>query len=173
MNTPISLSLSMKEREQLTALLQSEKNVKRWKRYRAILTRSEINNPEEAARIIGISTRQLSRHVEAFRQNGIEGLKIKKQTGRPSFVPKKKQEKIVKIIDSNPYGWSTKQIQKLVSERCGVRYSKRQVYRISQKWGFAEITPRPRSIRRASKSTVYRFKKKPKKPSPTSLVAGK
>jgi len=72
----------------------------------------------------------------------------------------KTQEKIVKIIDSYPYGWSTKQIQKLVSERCGVRYSKRQVYRISQRWGFAEVTPRPKSNRRASKSTVYRFKKK-------------
>lgn len=163
MNTPVPLSLSMKEREELTALLHSEKNVKHWKRYRAILTRAEINNPEEAARITGISTRQLSRHVEAFRQKGIEGIKIKKQTGRPSFVSKKKQEKIVKIIDDNPYGWSTKQIQKLVSERCGVRYSKRQVYRISQKWGFAEVTPRPKSNRKASKSTLYRFKKKQKK----------
>lgn len=173
MNTPVPLSLSMKEREQLTALLQSEKNVKLWKRYRAILVRSEVNNPEEAAKIIGISTRQLSRHIEAFRQNGIEGVKIKKQTGRPPFVSKKKQEKIVKIIDSNPYGWSTKQIQKLVSEECGIRYSKRQVYRISQKWGFAEVTPRPKSNRRASESTVYRFKKKPKKSSLTPLTVGK
>lgn len=173
MNTPVSLSLSKKEKEQLEALLHSEKNVKLWKRYRAILIRAEINNPEEAAKIIGISTRQLSRHVEAFRQKGIEGIKIKKQTGRPPFVSKKTQGKIVKIIDSNPYGWSTKQIQKLVSERCGVRYSKRQVYRISQKWGFAEVTPRPKSNRRASKSTVYRFKKKLKKTSPTSPTVGK
>ena len=99
MNTPVPLSLSMKEREELTALLHSEKNVKHWKRYRAILTRAEINDPEEAAKIIGISTRQLSRHVEAFRQNGIEGIKIKKQTGRPPLVSMKTQEKIVKIID--------------------------------------------------------------------------
>lgn len=163
MNTPVPLSLSTKEKEQLEALLHDEKNVKQWKRYKAILTRAEINDPKEAARIAGISTRQLDRHVEAFRQKGIGELEIKKQSGRPSFVPKQKQEKIVKIIDSNPYGWSTKQLHKLVYEKSGIRYSKRQVYRISQKWGFAEITPRPRSRRRASKSTIYRFKKKPKK----------
>lgn len=163
MNTPVLLSLSKKEKEQLEALLHNEKNVKQWKRYKAILTRAEINDPEEAARITGISTRQLSRHVESFRQKGIEGIKIKKQTGRPSLVSKRKQEKIIKIIGSNPYGWSTKQIHKLVYEKSGVKYSKRQVYRISQKWGFAEVAPRPKSNRRASKSTVYRFKKKQRK----------
>ena len=156
------LSLSKKEKEQLEALLHAEKSTKQWKMYRAILLCSEKSR-SVVQETLGVKERSLRNWIERFRNDGPRGLQIKKQMGRPSFVPKKKQEKIVKIIDSNPYGWSTKQIQKLVSEKCGVRYSKRQVYRISQKWGFAEVTPRPRSRRRASKSTVYRFKKKPKK----------
>ncbi len=160
---PVPLSLSKKEKELLEAALHDEKNVRQWKRYKAILCRAEINNPLEVARIAGIEKRQLDRYVEAYRKNGISSLKIKKQTGRPSSIPEKKREKIVEIIDSNPYGWSTKQIQNLVYEKSGVKYSERHTYRLAQKWGFAEVVPRPKSKRQASKSTIYRFKKKQKK----------
>ena len=160
---PAPLSLSKKEKEHLEALLQSEKNSKQWKRYKSILARAEVNDPPKVAKIIGISTRQLDRYTETYRKDGIDGLKIKKQTGRPSSIPEKKREKIVEIIDSNPYGWSTKQIQNLVYEKSGVKYSKRHTYRLAQKWGFAEISPRPKSNRQASRSTIYRFKKKQQK----------
>lgn len=166
------LSLSKKEKEQLEALLHTEKGTKQWRMYRAILLCSEKAR-SIVQETLGVKERSLRNWIERFRDEGPQGLQIKKQTGRPPSVSKKKQEKIVKIIDSNPYGWSTKQIQKLVSEKCGIRYSKRHVYRISQKWGFAEVTPRPRSRRRASKSTAYRFKKKPKKLSPAPLTVGK
>jgi len=158
MRPPKLLNLPKKGKEKLEALLCSERDARQWRTYKAILLCCEKSR-KEVAGILGMTERNVGVLACNFQEGGIDSLKIIKQSGRPSKIPKKKQERIVSIIDNNAHGWSTKQIQKLIYDKSGVKYSERQIYRISQKWGFSEVTPRPRSIRRASISTVYRFKK--------------
>lgn len=41
-------------------------------------------------------------------------------------------------------GWRTSYIRSFIYEKAGVKYSVRQVIRISQSWGLSKIKPRPR-----------------------------
>mgnify|MGYP001584070850 CR=1 FL=1 len=152
MNTPVPLSLSMKERDELTALLHSEKNVKHWKRYRAILTRAEINNPEEAAKITGISTRQLSRHVEAFRQQGIEGIKIKKQP-TVTLVDYDKDAEI-KVVAAALYQFSHHPLSQL--RKMAKKMTAEERMKVIDEYMQKRSSRRERPLR-AAEATYYQF----------------
>lgn len=83
-----------------------------------------------------------------YEQLGVRGLYTKKQPGRPKKISAEQEKKIRRIVRKhNPKrGWRTTYISSTIKEETGVRYSKRQVIRISQSWGLSKIRPRPRYV---------------------------
>lgn len=90
------------------------------KRYRAV-ARSLTNKPfkisrKEAARMIGISLRQLYRILRRFKEEGISGLRFrsKRPKNSPNKIPRHVEEKIVSIRKA--CGFGPKHIVNIVNE---------------------------------------------------------
>ena len=152
------LTLPKRDKKRLETLLRIEKDAKMWRRYNILVLCSRIPR-HKIVDEMKISLRGIGRITAVYKKHGLDGLKYKKPPGRPSKLSKKKQEKIISIIESNPQGWDTKHIREIVIERGGVTYTKRHIYRIAQKWGFAEVVPRTKS-RMQNDIEVKHFKKK-------------
>lgn len=154
----VLLHLRPGDKRILENLLRTEKDAKMWQRYNCILLC--VKKPrKEVGKTIHMSYRNLQRIVLAYKEKGIEGLKYGKPTGRIPKIPEQKVEKIIKILDSNPYGWETKNIRDTIIKQTGVTYTNRHITRIAHKWGYTKVVPRPRN-RRMSPSALYQFKKK-------------
>ncbi len=158
MRTPGLLSLRPSDKRTLQEHLRMEKDAKMWQRYNCILLCAKKPRTE-VGKDIGMSYRNLQRLLSAYKKRGIDGLQYKIPPGRPSRLSERKQQKIISIIESNPQGWETKQIREIIQKKGGVLYTKRHIYRIAQKWGFAEVTPRTKS-RRQNEKEVRLFKKR-------------
>lgn len=94
-----------------------------------------------------------------FKQGGMEGLKTRKQTGRPPKVKKKRLEEIRRVIDRGQW-WTTKMVRELICKDGGHLYSERQVQRLMHEWGLGRIRPRKRHIKAAADEEVAAFKKR-------------
>jgi transposase len=152
------LILPKGDRGKLMELLRTEKDAKMWQRYQSILLCSK-KPKKEVAKMVNMTYRNLNTLTTAYKKKGIEGLKYRKPPGKTPKITEEKKEKIIKILDSNPYGWETKNIKDTIIKQAGVTYTNRHVTRIAHKWGYTKVVPRPRN-RRMSPSALYQFKKK-------------
>lgn len=59
----------------------------------------------------------------------MEGLKTRKQSGRPPKIPREKMEKIRQILDGGEW-WTANTVRELIYEEGEVLYSERQVHRL-------------------------------------------
>ena len=59
--------------------------------------------------------------------------------------------------------WKTTEISKVIEEKSGVRYTRRHIRRMAQKWGYALIRQRKKHKNSASDEEVEQFKKKAKR----------
>jgi transposase len=96
---------------------------------------------------------------DRYDSEGIEGLRDKPRSGRPSMISQKVQVSIRKQLRSYPYGWKTKEVMRLIYKRAGIMYSETHICRLLQKWGFRRKVPLKRSINSASMKEKEDFKK--------------
>ncbi len=157
MGKTVLLRLRKGDKGVLEKLLRTEKDARMWKRYQSMLLCSKKPR-KEVAEQVGMTPRNLEYLMTAYGKEGIGGLRYKTPPGRPSRLSKRKQERIISIIESNPQGWDTKHIWEIITKKGGITYTKRHIYRIAQKWGFAEVVPRTKS-RRQNEIEVKKFKK--------------
>ncbi|HET7284998.1 MAG TPA: helix-turn-helix domain-containing protein [Nitrososphaeraceae archaeon] len=119
---------------------------------------------------IGMVSKELHRSIawaykwlRRFDKEGLEGLKGKHRSGRPSDVPQEKISKIRTELSENPSGWKAKEIMNLIYERTGVKYHEVHIYRLLHKWGFSPKVPRKRFVNTASNEERKQFQKRPRK----------
>ena len=112
------------------------------------------------ARKFGVSRTTASRWNRALRQKGVESLKKRRATGRPSRLTK---EQFLMIPDIYAQGavihgfpdnrWTTARLATVIEARFGVRYDHDHVGRLMQKLGLRE--PRTRGASPAFASAAY------------------
>jgi putative transposase len=112
------------------------------------------------ARKFGVSRTTASRWNRALQQNGVESLRKRRATGRPSRLTR---EQLLLIPDIFSQGailhgfadnrWTTARLASVIQMRFGVRYDHDHVGRLMQKLGLRE--PRQRSAPRAYAATGY------------------
>lgn len=95
-------------------------------------------------------------------QEGIEGLKTKPRSGKPTLLSRRQEAKIKKkIAKDNPKNpWTTKRVCDLIKKEAGIKYTQRHVQRILHKWDFNLLVPRPTFWQRASGEEIKKFWKK-------------
>jgi transposase len=91
--------------------------------------------------------------------DGLDGLKDKKRSGRPPDVPKDVMVKIRKELTDRNTGWDFRQVMDLIYKKTGVRYHEVHIYRLLHKWGFKPKVPQKRFVNSASAKEKKRFKK--------------
>jgi transposase len=97
---------------------------------------------------------------DRYEAGGIEGLRDKPRSGRPAMISQKVQMSVRKELKSNPYGWKTREVMRLIYRRAGVVYSETHICRLLQKWGFRRKVPIKRHFKTASMQEKDDFKKR-------------
>ena len=94
-----------------------------------------------------------------YTDKGLEGLKDKPRSGRPSLVDNGLMIKIRKELKDSNTGWDFRQVMDIIQKRTGVKYHEVHIYRLLHKWVFSAKVPQKRFVRTATMQEKKKFKK--------------
>lgn len=95
-----------------------------------------------------------------YLKEGVEGLKDKPRSGRPTKLPAKVALAIRRELTKSDQGWTTEQVAEMITERGGVEYHFTHVYRLLHKWGLKQKVPKKVHVGTASKEEKEDFLEK-------------
>ncbi len=99
--------------------------------------------------------------LKRYDKEGIEGLKTRQKSGRPSKISEEVVYQIKKELKECKQGWrTTKQIEELIIKKSGIKYHYTHIYRVLRKWGFKQKVPRKVHVNTASIDEKEDFKKR-------------
>jgi len=83
-----------------------------------------------------------------YEREGLKGLRTRTHPGRPRKISSEAYLKLKRLVRKHDIkqGWRTKRIRELIYKETGMKYSERQVIRITHSWGLSRIKPRPRYV---------------------------
>ena len=117
--------------------------------------------PASAARELHRSRPWASYWLERFLKEGLNGLKDRPRSGRPSKLRSEVVMRIRGKLSEGKQGWTTRQVQEVIAKMGGgVTYHYTHIYRLLHRWGFKLKVPRRRHINTASKEEKMAFKKR-------------
>jgi len=156
--------LGISSRSRLVELYKRESNHKVKERLLLILrVEGDEQLPAHVVKDLHRSKPWASYWLDRYNTAGIEGLRNKPKSGRPTELPKDVILKIRKKLSENKQGWSTKQVNNMLVKEGGVQYHYTHVYRLLHKWGFKQKVPRKIHVNTASKQEKEQFKKEHRK----------
>ena len=98
--------------------------------------------------------------LKRYDKEGLEGLKDRTKSGRPTEIPEEIEYQIKKELSITKQGWTTKQVEEMIIKKSGIKYHYTHIYRILRKWGFKQKVPRKVHVNTASKEEKEAFKKR-------------
>ena len=149
-------------RESFEKLYRYERDVKTKERMLLVLNVIYLDKiSAQVARDLHRSKSWASDWLKRYDKEGIEGLKTRTKSGRPSKLSEEVVYQIKKELkESNNQGWTTKQVEELIVKKSGIKYHYIHIYRILRKWGFKQKVPRKVHVNTASKEEKEAFKKR-------------
>ncbi len=151
-------------KESFEKIYRSEENVKT--KERMLLVLNVVYHSMVAAQV----ARDLHRNrtwacvwLKRYDEEGLDGLKNKPRTGRPSELSEEVICSIKTTLNESNQGWTTKQVEEIIIEKSGIKYHYTHIYRILRKWGFKQKVPRKVHVNTASKEEKEEFKKRQNK----------
>ncbi len=95
-----------------------------------------------------------------YNDEGLEGLRDKPRSGKPSTVSKEVKDEIKQELSESNIGLDIKQVMDLIQNRTGgIKYHKVHIHRLLHKWSFSPKVFQKRFVRTASKKEKKSFKK--------------
>jgi putative transposase len=120
--------------------------------------------PAHATKDLHRSRAWASDWLKRYDKEGIEGLRDRTKSGRPTEIPEDIDYQIKKELSISKQGWTTKQVEELIIKKSsGIKYHYTHIYRILRKWGFKQKVPRKVHVNTASKEEKDNFKKRQNK----------
>ena len=101
--------------------------------------------------------------LKRYDRQGLDGLKDIPKSGRPTELPEEIKYEIKTILTDSNQGWTTKQVEELITKESGIRYHSNHIYRILRRWGLKQKVPRKVHINTASAEEKDEFKKRSNK----------
>lgn len=114
---------------------------------------------ESAAQELHRSRAWAYKWYKRYGDEGLEGLRDRHRSGKPSAIPKEEMDKIKQELSDSNTGWDFRQVMDLIQKRTGVRYHEVHIRRLLHKWGFSPKVPQRRFVRIASQKEKRGFKK--------------
>jgi putative transposase len=113
------------------------------------------------ARDLHRSKAKASDWLKRYDKEGMEGLKDRTKSGRPSKLSEETSYQIKQELKQSNHGWTTKQVEELIIKKSGIKYHSIHIYRILRKWGFKQKkVPRKIHVNTASQQEKEDFKKR-------------
>jgi transposase len=145
------LGLSRTEQKQLKRFMGETKNKNEFRAAQGLLLRSEGKSAGDVATHFAVTKKQVFVWTRKFRSEGVGGLLVKKQTGRPPTKARIAKPRIEELIGEDPqtFGylkgrWALHDIaRELKKEGIGMHYS--SVYRILDDVGIRLKSPKLRA----------------------------
>ena len=114
---------------------------------------------ESAAQELHRSRAWAYKRYKRHNDEGIEGLRDRQRSGKPSVIPKEEMDKIKQELSNSSTGWDFRQVMDLIQKRTGVKYHEVHIRRLLHKWGFSPKVPQKRFAGTAAKEEKKDFKK--------------
>jgi putative transposase len=157
-------SSSHQAKAKLESVYRNETDVKVKERLLLVL---KANNdgmiPARAAKQLHRSRTWASDWLRRYNEEGVDGLKDRLKSGRPSELSTEISLRIRRNLKEGKQGWTTKQVNDMIVRESGKRYHYTHIYKILHKWGFKLKVPRKIHVNTASKEEKDAFKKEPMK----------
>lgn len=127
-----------------------ERDAKQRDRCRIVLLALRGFTAVQIAEKVGCSRRTVQQWVYRYRDEGLEGLRERPRPGQPKKLAAASEEAFRKRLESGPTaddGVCTlrgRDIQRILAEEFGAKYSLQGVYDLLHRLGFSCLKPRPR-----------------------------
>ncbi len=148
-------------KSKLVNLYKKENDPKVKERLLLIIKVREDNQlPFRVVKEIHRSNPWASDWLKRYDKEGLEGLKNRTKSGRPSELSEEISFSIKKELSHSKQGWTTKQVEELIINKSGIKYHYTHIYRILRKWGFKQKASRKVHVNTASLEEKEVFKKR-------------
>ncbi len=135
--------------EGLVELYKKEKNAKQKVRYLSLVLMHEKRNCGEVAKTIKMSTRSVQLWVNAFNDEGIEGIIINSPPRRPSRLSEEQKEELKRDVATHPRelgykfsNWEGKHVSEHIKRKFNVSLKVRRCQYLLHELGFSLQHPR-------------------------------
>lgn len=134
---------------ELERRVKSQRNALQRDRFRAVLLALEGQEAVAIARTLSRSRRSVQDWVYAYRDGGIDQLKTKPRSGRPTKLPREREAELRIRLDAGARasdGVCTlrgKDVVAILECEFGVKYSLDGAYDLLERLGYSCLTPRP------------------------------
>jgi len=154
--------MNKKELNFLKSVYKKEKDGKIKERILMLIHSYEGKTSREVGQIVKRDHKTVLTWKRRYVSEGLEGLKTKPRSGKPTLFSRRQEDKIKrKIAEDSPANlWTTKKVCDLIKKETGIKYTQRHVQRILRKWDFNLLVPRPTFWQRASDEEIRNFWKK-------------
>lgn len=138
------------DEDELRRRIKTEPNAKQRDRYRVALLAIEGEQAPRIVKQLARSRRFVQRWAYAYRDGGIESLAAKKPSGRPTKLPREKEQRFRQRMLAGPTaadGVCTLRghdAVRILEKEFGVHYTLDGVYDLLARLGLACLKPRPR-----------------------------
>ena len=146
---------------------KSETNVNVYKRLQLVKLRFvDGKTNAQATKDIDMSESWGTKWYKRFNDEGLDGLKTRPRSGRPSQVSRWHMRRAMRDARKNSWCWTAEEMQSHILETTDILFELSYVRKIMKKWGYTMKVPVRRHVRRASKRRIRRFQKSMKKQIP-------
>jgi putative transposase len=154
--------MNKKEINFLKQTYKKERDGKIKERILMLIHSHEGKSSRDVGKIIQCDQKLVLYWKNRYEKEGLEGLKTKPRSGKPTLLSRRQEEKIKKkIAEENPVNpWTTKKVCELIRKETKVQYTQRHVQRVLRKWNFNLLVPRPTFWQKASDEEIKNFWKK-------------
>ncbi|MHC4537878.1 MAG: winged helix-turn-helix domain-containing protein [Planctomycetota bacterium] len=127
-----------------------ERNAKQRNRYRAVLLALASQSTETIMQTLDRSRNFVQRWVYAYRDDGIDAIYPRRQTGRPRKLTESEEVQLRERILAGPKlqdavcSLRGEDARRIINEQLGVQYSLPGVYVLLHRLGLSYLVPRPR-----------------------------
>lgn len=141
---------SQEELNLIKNAMDSEKNVRVYKRYQALYLFLSGKPREEVAQIVSVSPNTVTNVRRAYKTEGLTGIPDKPVPGRPSRLTEKQQAELKRVILNKvpsevgfpaEFNWTAGLIGKYIKRECGYDYSIRGITGMLDRMGLSYTRP--------------------------------
>lgn len=162
MGRKAGLRLSMREKKVLNKFMRVAKDAREYRAALGILLRAEKKSAEEVGKKLGVTIKQVFMWCRKFKEHGVSGLKVKKQTGRIPRAKNKAKEALPQLLNQDPQSfgflkgkWVLRDISKQLKKE-GINLNYTGVRRALSDLGIVQKMP----TLRAPGSIIKNYKKR-------------
>ncbi|PTP05027.1 hypothetical protein CWO17_11425 [Vibrio sp. 10N.286.45.A3] len=105
------------------------------------------HNRVQIAQLLGVSKDSVNAWIKNYHNHGLDGLKSKKQTGRPTLLKEEQLSRLSEYLESNFVNdqvrlFMAEDVRRYIKTEFNVSYASRNVYRLVHALGFSFIISR-------------------------------